>query len=223
MTATPDRAPSLFPGSGEGARTTPVVLFEGDGTTGQTRGPSAPSTTTVSPCAAEGPRTPPRVLGLDLSISATGIATWEGNLSTVGGLAADGDGRLLHIAEAIHREAARADWAVIEDLPTHAHGAGVTGMVHGVVRATLLNINVPYVLVPPAVLKKYATGRGNATKSDLRMVLFQRAGLDLRDDNQVDAWWLRCMGLDHLGQAPVKLPVGQRAALDKITWPEVRP
>jgi hypothetical protein len=71
-------------------------------------------------------------------------------------------------------------------------------------------------------VKKYATGRGNATKTDMAVALAKRAdGYELRDDNQVDAWWLGAMGRDHLGVPYVAMPATHRAALDKVTWPEV--
>ncbi len=168
----------------------------------------------------------PRVIGLDLSLTATGIATWDGRpTSTIRTLASDGDQRLRSIMVTVRADAwdyinsEPIELAVIEDLPTHAHGAGITGMVHGAVRVALIERGVPYALIPPATLKKYATGRGNATKPDMRMALFQRAGLDLRDDNQVDAWWLRAAGLDVLGHPLVDLPKAQREALTKVSWP----
>lgn len=164
----------------------------------------------------------PRVIGLDLSITATGIALWDGHTDTIKAAKWGGDWRLVNIRKHVltHALTPRAHLVVIEDLPTHAHGAGITGMVHGVVRELLLDNGIPYVLVPPASLKKYATGKGNATKADMRMALFQRAGVDLRDDNQVDAWWLRAAGLDQLSHPLVDLPKVQRAALDKVAWPE---
>ncbi|MEU0940373.1 Holliday junction endonuclease [Embleya sp. NPDC005971] len=179
--------------------------------------------------------TPPRVIGLDPSVTATGIAWHDGSTTTAGGPATQGDSRLEEIvrwaghAACYHPnrlrrgedgEDLRAHLAVLEDLPVHGKGAGITGMAQGVVRLTLLDCSVPYALVTAAGLKKYATGRGNADKADMRMALYQRTGLDLRDDNQVDAWWLRAMGLDHLGYPVVELPAAQRAMLDKVTWPE---
>lgn len=161
-----------------------------------------------------------RIVGLDLSITATGIAKPDGETFTVQ-TRSTGDHRLLAIQSAIEDAVtASLNLAVIEDLPTHAHGAGITGMVHGVVRAELLFHHVPYVLVTPASLKKFATGKGNATKADMRMALFQRATLDIRDDNQVDAWWLRAMAHDYYGEPVVQVPQSHRAALTKVTWPD---
>lgn len=169
--------------------------------------------------------TAPLVVGLDLSMTATGICDRDGRCSTVGGPSKLGDQRLCRIADAVDQAIGVDGWVVqhtlvvIEDIPTHAHGAGITAMVHGAVRAMLTEHGTPYVLVPPASLKKYATGKGNAGKPDMAVALYKRAQLELRDDNQVDAWWLRAMGLDHLGHPVVDLPAAHRGALDRITWP----
>jgi len=162
-----------------------------------------------------------KVVGLDLSLTATGIARWDGMTETIKTRTDDGDHRLTVIRNHIRDLANNppADLAVIEDLPKHAHGAGITGMVQGAARVALADLGVPYVLVIPSVLKQYATGKGNATKPDMRMRLYQRATLDLRDDNQVDAWWLRAMALDHYGEPVVQVPQSHRAALAKVTWP----
>jgi len=164
----------------------------------------------------------PTVLGVDLSLTATGIALPAGGTTTVRTRTEDGDHRLNQIINEVIDALAGSRstlLVVIEDLPIHARSAGITGMVHGAVRAALNDEQFPYALVPPATLKKYATGRGNATKPDMRMALYRRAGIDLRDDNQADAWWLRAMGLDHLGHPPVDLPKAQREALAKVYWP----
>lgn len=58
----------------------------------------------------------------------------------------------------------------------------------------------------PTKLKKFATGRGNATKPDMRMALFQRVGADVRDDNEVDAIWLALAAAAFAGENPAGLP-----------------
>lgn len=163
----------------------------------------------------------PRVMGLDLSMTATGAADVSGVTRTIKtGL--KGDGRLLGIRIAIAGlldSAGRVDLVVIEDLPTHAKSAGVTGMVHGAVRSLLLERDVSYALLSPATLKAFATGRGNADKTGMTLALYKRAGLELADDNQVDAWWLRAAGLQHLGAPAVPMPAAQIGRLAKAKWP----
>jgi Holliday junction resolvasome RuvABC endonuclease subunit len=156
-----------------------------------------------------------RVVGLDLSMTATGVCDADGRCTTIKPTQ-PGDERLVYIAALTAVAGRGADLVVIEDLPTHAHSAGITGMVHGAARLVLLNQKTPYVLLPPASLKKFATGRGNAGKPEMAVALYKRLALELADDNQVDAAWLRIAGLQLLGEPVVELPAAQVAALDKV-------
>ncbi len=166
------------------------------------------------------------VIGIDPSLAATGVAAADGTSWTIATKAGDPD-RLAMIYQRISATAGAATFAqtddslaVIEDLPTHAHGAGLTGMAQGVIRLALINNAMPYVTVAAATLKKYATGKGNATKADMRMAWFQRTGQDIRDDNQVDALWLRQIGLALLDDPTrIALPKTHLVALDKVARP----
>ncbi|MEV7154856.1 Holliday junction endonuclease [Streptomyces misionensis] len=164
--------------------------------------------------------TTPRILGLDLSITATGYALPDGQTGTFKG-PWKGDWRLVAIRTAVAGHADAIDLAVIEDLPTHAKAAGITGMVHGAVRTVLMEHGVPYALVTPATLKAYATGKGNADKTAMAIAALKRAGREFGDDNQCDAWWLRAAGLDWYGHAEVDMPKAQRDRLDKVDWPQL--
>lgn len=160
------------------------------------------------------------VLGLDLSLTATGICHPDGSVTTVKTRTVDGDERLVQIADAI--ATAVDDWVdlvVMEDLPTHAKSAGITGMVHGAARLVLRGADVRYVLVTPATLKAYATGKGNADKTAMAVAALKRAGREFADDNQCDAWWLRHAGLDWFEAAEVVMPQAQRDRLAKVAWP----
>lgn len=53
--------------------------------------------------------------------------------------------------------------------------------------------------VPPSVLKKFATGKGNANKTLVVSSLSKRYGLNFQDDNQADAYGLARLGLVVLG------------------------
>lgn len=169
---------------------------------------------------AAGPR-PLRVLGLDLSIAATGLARPDGSTFTIP-VRMPGDWRLMEIEAEVHKVVQEGvDYAVIEDLPTHAKAAGITGMVHGAIRLLLMTENVPYVVVTPATLKAYATGKGNSDKTAMALAAFKRTGREFADDNQCDAFWLRAAGLDWYGQPEFDLPKAQRDRLAKAKWPQV--
>lgn len=158
------------------------------------------------------------VIGVDPSLTATGLAA-PGGCITIATKAGDAE-RLQVIHDTVFAAVDGADLVVIEDLPTHAHGAGLTGMAQGVIRLACIRQDAPFATVPAATLKKFATGSGNAGKADMRMELYKRTGLDLRDDNQVDAWWLRQIGL-HLLRHPdaLALPKTHTDALTKVTTP----
>lgn len=175
--------------------------------------PTQPAPTATTPA---GPR--PRILGLDLSITATGCALPDGQTVTFKS-PWKGDRRLVAIRSAVAAQTPVIDLAVIEDLPTHAKSAGITGMVHGAVRAVLLEAGIPYVLITPATLKAFATGKGNADKTAMAIAALKRAGREFADDNQCDAAWLRWAGLDRYGHAEFTVPQAQRDRLDKATWP----
>lgn len=162
------------------------------------------------------------VIGIDPSLTATGIADHDGRLFTVKTKAKEKDARLSWIYAAVDDAAyAASAWkgsksaptvAVIEDLPKQAMGAGITGMVQGVIRLALMEYSIPYVKIPPATLKKFATGKGNADKQAMRAAWLAYSGTDNPDDNQVDAAFLRLIGL-HLQGHPVDLPPEQLAAV----------
>lgn len=154
-----------------------------------------------------------RVIGIDPSLSATGLAHANGELWTIKTTAKMGDGeRLLFLYRMLANATVGAEFAVIEDLPTHAMSAGLTGRAQGIVRMTLAQRGIPYVAIPPASLKKFATGKGNAKKPVMRQAWLDLTGEDNADDNQVDAAWLRQIGL-HLKGETVNLPPEQLAAV----------
>jgi len=158
------------------------------------------------------------VVGLDLSITATGLA------HTVSGAACwhlikpklAKDRRLGEIKAQVREYATGADFVLVEMLPPNMKGAGITGMVQGVVRDVLQETGTPYGDIGPSSLKKYATGRGGASKTEMALAAMKRAGVELAEDNLCDAWWLWVMANDHLGQPVFPLPKIQRDELGKI-------
>lgn len=141
--------------------------------------------------------------GIDPSLSATGLAWCDLPLETIKTRPAHKDRRLVQIRNCI---GGKAEWktpdlVIMEDLPRNAMHAGITGMVQGVIREILIEYDIPYALVVPSTLKKAATGDGRADKKKMLSFYTQATDLVNKDDNQVDAFWLRQVGLALTGRA----------------------
>ncbi|WP_141360811.1 crossover junction endodeoxyribonuclease RuvC [Glutamicibacter uratoxydans] len=143
----------------------------------------------------------------------------DGSLETIKTKPADKDWRLVEIADTsdngfIHQS---PDLVVMEDLPRNAMHAGITGMVQGVIREKLQRHCIPYALVVPSTLKKAATGDGRADKKKMLAHYTQATSLVNKDDNQVDAFWLRQVGLALTGQ---EHHLADTSTLNKVKEPE---
>lgn len=164
-----------------------------------------------------------KIVAFDLSLRRTGIAD-ENGAGTYS--PADGDRgmrRLMRIRNVVLQNSIGADLVVLEGYafarPNQAHQLGELG---GVVRLALYENDVGYVDIPPALLKKYATNSGNASKEEMLSQAIQRLEYHGHDHNESDALWLRTMALDRYGLLHgVTLPKSQRASLEKINWPKL--
>lgn len=175
-----------------------------------------------------------RVLTLDLSLTAIGWACNPGWQCGVFAPKGRGVHRLQHVLEWLGPVARgergpkvggepgeRPDLVLIEGYSfnsefSHAHALGELG---GVVRLVLHQLRVPAIDVPPACLKKFATGKGNARKDAVLAEAIRRLGYDGSDHNAADARWLLAMALVQYGlpNAP-DLPKEHRAGLAKVEW-----
>lgn len=145
------------------------------------------------------------VLGLDVALTKAGIARWDGStLTSKGGdkTTRQPDLRLKRLERDLESELAEHPYyfAIMEDLPVGAHGAGLTGFAQGVARLVLQRHAIPLVTIAPSSLKKWATGDGRADKLKMHSYLPTdvQAAIDPANDDEVDAWWLREMGLERL-------------------------
>lgn len=161
-----------------------------------------------------------RVLALDLSLTATGVAFPDGVTVTIT-TKDKGVERLATIREEVLACLGDGDWR-----PTHvaiegpafgrANQMHALGQLAGVVYLALHEDGFDPVIVPPSSLKKYATGKGNAAKPEVLAAAIRRLDYDGHDDNEADALWLRALVMDALGHPVVDVPATHRAALAKV-------
>lgn len=154
-----------------------------------------------------------RIVALDLSLTCTGIAvSWRPHPWTfkpeTSGLA-----RLRDIREEILTTCIEADVVIIEGYAyARANQAHQLGELGGVVRLALYEEGFPIVNVPPPVLKKFATGAGNAKKEAVLAAAIRKLGYAGYDHNEADALWLLQAARGHY-EGHV------HSALAKVVWP----
>ena len=69
----------------------------------------------------------------------------------------------------------------------------------GCIKLSLWEAGVPVVIVPPARLKRFTCGRGNAQKDEMRLAVFKRWGFEHQTNDVVDAYALAQLGRAILG------------------------
>jgi hypothetical protein len=82
-------------------------------------------------------------------------------------------------------------------------------------------MGVAFADVPPASLKKFACGKGNAKKEEMLAAAIRRLGYEGSSFDEVDALWLRAMGCEALATPLVKMPAAHLDALKAVDWPVV--
>lgn len=173
----------------------------------------------------------PRVLGLDLSLTSTGVAGNAGGgwSDTIRPKRLTGMDRMVHIRNnLLDLYVPGADLIVIEGPSFGSSGAGSheRAGLWWLVMYELHRRDCAVAVVPPYNRALYAFGKGDANKREVLagvQVLFpnfdttKRPGLG----DEVDAFILAAMGGDWLGHPLAAVPEQHRKALDGCTWPEM--
>lgn len=174
------------------------------------------------------------VIGLDLSLTATGLAVIDGyNGSGTGStqvVSAErgqtGHRRLAYLSGYILGVAEGYEEIplVVVEGPSFGSTAGQRGHheragLWWLVTQQLWQARIPTAVVPPASLKRFATGKGNANKDQVLLATARRFPYFVGGNDEADALWLAAMGADHLGHPIVAMPEAHRAALAGVTWP----
>lgn len=182
-----------------------------------------------------------RVLAVDLSLAATGLASWERGRPVVcetvntkpppndfhGWGAARRHRTIMDriLRKLPHRPPVKDPAVVIVEDRIVGKVIGASSLdreqLRGVLEYALAARGVPIVRVNPMHLKKYATGKGVASKQEVMLAAERRLKTVaiIGDDNQADALWLLAMLFHHYGRPFTQVPVVQACVLDKVSWP----
>ena len=156
------------------------------------------------------------VIGIDLSLTATGIAFAEGPALLKPGKLR-GMARLAWLRDEILNLIPDCAIVAIEGYAYGSHSSSYDlGELGGVVRLALHEAGIVYVDVPPATIKGYATGKGNANKAEVLGAAIRRLGYERNDDNEADALWCRAAVLAVRGEPVVAMPQAHNRHLEKL-------
>lgn len=170
----------------------------------------------------------PKVIALDLSLTATGVASsagWTDTLKPPAKLR--GHERMAWLRERILDHTRGADLVVVEGPSYGNQGAQRQSGHHEraglwwLITHALWTAKVPTAVAPPASVKKYATGSGNASKDQVLLAVSRKFPSFEGDNNSADALVMCALGTDWLGVPMVTMPQAHRVALGGVSWPEM--
>ena len=68
----------------------------------------------------------------------------------------------------------------------------------GIIKYDLTWKGREYIDVPPTILKKFITGKGNAKKEDIKLALYKKYQKEFKNSDEADAYALTMFGLKYL-------------------------
>ena len=186
-----------------------------------------------------------RVLGIDQSLTSTGLAVASGPaarplLARIRTGKLRGHDRLALILAEIAQQADGCGLAVLERVINYPGKGDAPLDLSGLswmIRHMLWQRDIPYVVISPPERAKFITGSGGAGKDEVLAAVIRRFGPDVpvMSNDVADALVFAAMGCEWLGQPIVALPAAQREVIwsvhtekrkrgqPKIAWPDLRP
>jgi Holliday junction resolvasome RuvABC endonuclease subunit len=136
-------------------------------------------------------------LGIDQSLRSSGVAviSEDQKVRHLGRILPGkltGVVRLAYIRDALREVLAAEPEIRFAALEGYAYDVGAgrvfeLGEVGSVVKLTLHDSGVPFIVVPPASLKQFVSGTGQAKKEQMREAVLKKWGRDVAQDDECDA------------------------------------
>lgn len=172
------------------------------------------------------PSDTPVYVGIDQSYSGFAITVMNetGSRTTVYKSEYRGVDRLQdirsHISDVLspYHQACPIKDIAIEGYAFGSQMANMLGELGGLVKLSLRdNFDIYPLIIPPTVLKKYVTGKGQGvSKSQIMLHVYKKWGVELNDDNAADSF-----ALAHLVSGKASL-VYEKEIYDKVQDPKYR-
>ena len=142
------------------------------------------------------------VIGIDPSLTATGYAVFIDSKLRESGVIKTNvkdttEKRIEHIRDTIQNkiEHYKLKTSVIEGYSYGSSGRAVftLGELGGVLRNHFHRNNIEFTVIPPTVIKRFVTGKGNCKKDLMLLKVYKKFDIEFEDDNECDAYCIcRC-------------------------------
>lgn len=161
-------------------------------------------------------------IGIDLGTTQTGMwATGGGFGFNVLVVPPKGVDKVRFIADSVKGLILSTPDIIVIEKPFNVMGNGrILLELLGAVKYAL-NPQFRIVEIPQTSLKKFATGMGNAQKSDMVLRAFKEFGVQASSEDEIDAFWMAVFG-QHVLSMPDNAPAYRREAVEKLLVPKAK-
>jgi len=164
-----------------------------------------------------------KAVGLDLSLTGTGLSVVEGNKLHFSECYKpknkSGPDRLIEIRHKVSEviDKYQPELICIEGYSFGSRGRAVfqTGELGGLIRVLLHKTGIKWIEISPSQVKKFATGAGNCGKDIVLQQVYKRWGMEFKTSDEADAFILAKIGTILLGHEE-KLIKAQKAVIDTL-------
>lgn len=157
-------------------------------------------------------------MGLDLSINGTGLVILDSNAKIINQKLIttnpkdDIEDRFLYILSElsfiysiIHLRKVNIEGLSYQSVSSNlAQLAGIHFIVRTEFKKRLLNYKDKIEIIPPGILKKFITGKGNCKKNLILLHVFKKFGETFDNDNLADAYSLARLALEEYNKSKEK-------------------
>jgi len=172
------------------------------------------------------------IIGIDPSLTSTGICVMTENGQVLQSLALSskhyGVKRLSDFREMLgnlfypYRKNGHELFIAIEGYSFASNTQGIAlGELGGMMRLYMYELGIKCVEVPPTVVKKFATGKGNSDKIAMGVALQKQFGMEYPTSDQTDAHFLALIAMAYLGLMP-NLSKAREAIIADMKAPKVK-
>ena len=147
-------------------------------------------------------------VGIDLSLRGTGMLLLNEKYEIIEqelistNAKQDTEERILEIADKLSfiKNIKNLKTLSIEGLAFGARGQRMLELaaLHYYIRIMFYDEKIPFKVIPPTVIKKYLTGKGNSKKDLMLMKAYKKWGVEFEDDNLCDAYCLARYAISQL-------------------------